>query len=124
ANALFVYTNSPEADLRNQPPSSPAVKIVNCHRFVGRIIQFLRRQQGRQMIARWNVEFARADKNSSAVFHGPIPILVLARVGRRQECDGLSSKGSKQLSCFWRCRDAAICLLYDFGESREPRRIA
>src|ERR1051326_203145 len=82
------------------------------------------------MIARRNVPFARADKNSALIVrrNRKFPAFVLQRIRRWDECDAVRVaarvSAPKNFSRFRSCRDAAIGLRDDTHESRKFCRVA
>src|SRR5205823_8030538 len=106
AHPALVNADLGEPDLRNQFRAPPPIEIENCDRFPGSIAQFFRRQQRSQMVAGWNVELARADKNAGAMFSRPVPVLVLDWTGRGNESDAPGANTADELGRVGRARDA------------------
>src|SRR4029450_4745687 len=71
-----------------QMPRFISIQINDGDRFTRRIQKWTRDQQGREMIARRHVPFARANKDSGLLVRGQtkIPSLVFNRIRRRNKC--------------------------------------
>ena len=124
AHPLFVDPNFPKSDRSDEFCTSPTVGVKNRHRFPSRVAQFFCGKKRGEMIPGGNCKFARANKDSGTMLHRPIPVLVVNRIGRRNEFDSIISEGMKQFGHFRRARDATVGFAYDFHEATESRRIA
>src|SRR5215470_17950275 len=73
--------------LGEQAPRLISIQINDGDWFARRLTKPTRNQQHREMIARWHVPFARADKNSGLLVrdHTKIPSLIFNRIRSRNK---------------------------------------
>src|SRR5205809_6804629 len=78
-----------EFQLGKQTPSFISIQINDGDRFACRVTKLSRNQQRCEMIARWHVSFARADKDSSLLirWQTKIPSLIFNEIRCRNKCD-------------------------------------
>src|SRR5205814_1928113 len=111
-----------EFQLGKQTPSFISIQINDGDRFACRVTKLARNQQRCEMIARWHVPFARADKDSSLLirWQTKIPSLIFNGIRRRNKCDAPAAPASVLIDFrgFRSCSDASIRLRHNFHEAR------
>src|SRR5438874_7698544 len=92
SHSFFVHLNFSKADFADELLPATAVEIEDCHRLLCSVAQLFYSEKSGEMIPRRYRELTRAHENSGTIFHCPIPVLVLDRIGRRKIFDSVIAK--------------------------------
>src|SRR4029077_11330892 len=124
SQSFFVHPNFSKANFANELRPATPVEIENRYWLFGRIAQLCYCEKSGEMIPRRYRELTRAHENSGTIFHCPIPVLVLDRIGRGKILDPVIAKEAKEVGNLRRARDAAIRCAHDSDKASESCRIA
>src|SRR4029077_1146554 len=124
SHSFFVHPNFSKADFADELRPATPVEIEDCHRLLCSVAQLFYSEKGGEMIPRRYRELTCAHENSGTIFHCPIPVLVLDRIGRGKILDSVIAKEAKEAGNLRRARDAAIRGTHDPDKASESCRIA